>query len=86
MGPPLSVVVATFPDCETQVQWISLGAARWRTEVSPTYGTQEKEITGAMPSFQPTLTDAQIRQVAAFERSRYGSSDQQAALTDCGLG
>jgi mono/diheme cytochrome c family protein len=54
--------------------------------VSPTYGTQDKEITGAMPSFEPTLTDAQIRQVAAFERSRYGGLALPAALTDCGLG
>lgn len=86
VGPALSAVVATFPDCETQLQWISLGSARWRTEVSPTYGTQESEITGAMPSFEPTLTETQIRQVAAFERTRYGASTEARALTDCGLG
>ena len=86
VGPALSGVVATFPDCEAHLQWITLGSARWQTEVSPTYGTQENEITGAMPSFEPTLTDAQIRQVAAFERTRYGGLAQPVALIDCGLG
>jgi len=86
VGPALSEVVATFPNCDAHLQWISLGSARWRTEVSSTYGIQEKDITGAMPSFEPTLTEAQIRQVAAFERSRYGGSSQIEAVTDCGLG
>lgn len=86
VGPALSGVVATFPECETHLQWITLGSARWQTEVSPTYGTPEKEITGAMPSFETTLTDTQIRQVAAFERSRYGGSAQPVALMECGLG
>ena len=85
VGPNLSTVVATFPNCETHVQWITLGSGRWKDEVGPTYGSQGREITGAMPSFEGTLTEDQIRQVAAFERHRYGGSSQTAALTDCGL-
>ncbi len=85
VGPALSGVVATFPDCATQLRWISLGSERWSNEVGPSYGEQEKEITGAMPSFEPTLTNEQVRQIAAFERSRYGGSAETAALTDCGL-
>jgi mono/diheme cytochrome c family protein len=86
VGPDLSSVVGTFPDCETQIRWITLGAEKWVTEVGPTYGTQGKSITGTMPSFERTLTEAQIRQVAAFERFRYGGSGEAEAIADCDLG
>ncbi|MDP3983546.1 MAG: cytochrome c [Acidimicrobiia bacterium] len=85
-GAPLNSVVATFPDCETHIQWITLGSEGWKTEVGPTYGADEKDITAIMPSWQASLSEDQIRQVAAFERFRFGGSNQQEALAGCGLG
>ena len=84
-APAMIEVVATFPDCAVQQQWITLGSARWKEEVGETYGAQDKEITAVMPFFEGALTANQIAQVAAFERFQFGGASLEDALGDCGL-
>jgi len=83
VGPNLNGVLATFPDCDTHIEWISLGSERWAAEVGPTYGAANKPVTGVMPSFAGTLSEEQIRQVAAFERFRYAGATGEDALSSC---
>ena len=82
-APPLTTVLETFPDCETHIQWVTLGSDRWKEEVGLVYGAPGKEITAVMPSFESVLTEEEIRQVAAFERFRFGGGDMDAVLADC---
>jgi mono/diheme cytochrome c family protein len=84
-GPALTDVVTTFGQCQDQLEWIGRGSDRHKAEVGPTYGDQDKQITGVMPGFEGVLTTRQIAQVAAFERSRFGGQEESAALGECGL-
>lgn len=84
-APALGDVASTFSRCEDQMEWIALGSERYRTEIAPTYGDSDKEITGVMPEFGQTLTDAEIAQVAAFERHQFGGIAAEAAVDSCGL-
>ena len=84
-APALTSVLETFPDCETHVQWVTLGSDRWKEEVGPVYGAPGKEITAIMPSFEAVLSAEEIQQVASFERFRFGGGEMEAVLSDCGL-
>lgn len=84
-APALTEVLETFPSCDDQVYWITLGSDRWSKEEGPTYGATGKPITAVMPSFEPTLSEQQIRQVAAYERWVAGGQELEAAVSDCGL-
>ena len=84
-APALTSVIETFPDCETHVQWVTIGSQRWQEEVGPVYGAPGREITAVMPSFESILTDAEIQQVASFERFRFGGAEMGAVLADCGF-
>ncbi len=85
-APALTSVLETFPDCETQRQWITIGSERWKDEVGSVYGAPGKEITAIMPSFEAVLTAEEIQQVASFERLRFGGGDMETVLADCGFG
>jgi mono/diheme cytochrome c family protein len=84
-GPALANVVATFPLCADHQHWVTLGTARWKEEVGPTYGSANTEVTKIMPSFEETLTSEQIAEVAAFERFSFGGATADEALSSCGL-
>jgi mono/diheme cytochrome c family protein len=84
-APALTSVLQTFPDCETHRRWVTLGSERWQEEVGPVYGAPGREITAIMPSFEAVLTEEEIRQVASFERVRFGGEEAGAVLADCGL-
>lgn len=84
VGRALDTVVADFPDCAEQVRWISLGSSRWEDEVGPTFGASQTLVSGGMPEYEGTLTDAEIGAVAAFTRIRFGGQAEAEALTDCG--
>ena len=84
-APALTSVLETFPECDTHRRWVTLGSERWQEEVGAVYGAQGKEITAIMPSFEAVLTEEEIRQVAAFERVRFGGGEMAAVLADCGL-
>jgi mono/diheme cytochrome c family protein len=84
-APALTEVLVTFPDCATQRQWITLGSKRWEEEVGPTYGAPNKEITAVMPGMESTLSEDEIQQVAAYERTVIGGGEREAVLADCGL-
>jgi mono/diheme cytochrome c family protein len=84
-APALTAVLDTFPACDMQMQWITLGSEGWKDQVGPTYGAPGKEITAVMPSFGSVLTEVEIRQVAAFERSFIAEGAADAVLADCGL-
>lgn len=85
-GPPLTGVLETFPSCDDHVRWITLGSQRWVDEVGPSYGTQGKPVGGAMPSHEDTLSETELRQIAMYERVRFGESDIGTEKTACGLG
>ena len=85
-APPLTSVLETFPGCDIHRQWVTIGSDRWQEEVGPVYGAPGKEITAIMPSFEAVLTEVEIQQVAAFERSRFGGGEVTEVLADCGLG
>lgn len=84
VGPPLADVRVTFPDCATHVEWVRLGSVRWKEEVGPTYGSADRRIEGNMPSFDD-LTDVQLRQIAFYERVRFGAAEPEGERTACGL-
>jgi hypothetical protein len=76
-------VLNTFPNCASHLQWVTLGSERWKNEVGPTYGTDDKEIAAVMPSFGAQLTLTQIRQVVAYERVQFGGADTETTLAEC---
>ena len=84
-APALDGVLETFSTCEDQRTWISLGSQRWKEEVGPTYGDDGKEITAVMPAFSESLSEAEIAQVAAFERHQFGGDSEEEVLSDCEL-
>ena len=84
-APALTSVLETFPDCATHRQWVTLGSERWKDEVGLVYGAPGKEITAIMPSFEAVLTEEEIKQVASFERFRFGGGEMNTVLADCGL-
>lgn len=86
IGPALTAVRETFPDCETHIRWIRLGSKRWSEEVGPTYGAADTVIEGTpMPSFD-SLSDVEIRRIAMYERVRFGGGELESERTACGLG
>ncbi len=84
VGPALAGVIATFPDCDTQVNWITLGSQGWKDEVGDTYGSGATPIEGSMPGFG-SLSDYDRRAVAFYERVEFGGGDPAAEREACGL-
>jgi hypothetical protein len=86
VGPALDLVVETWPSCDQQVEWVSIGSERWRAEYGETYGATDNQITAVMPQHDDRLSPAEIRKVSAFERIQYGGQEESAAFADCGVG
>ncbi len=84
-GPALAGVLTTFPACDDQIHWVTLGSVKWTEENGPTYGAGGKEITAVMPEFGESLSDSEIQQVVSFERFKFGGGEMEATLDDCGL-
>ena len=84
-GPSLESVTETFPACNDQIEWITLGSDQWAKTYGGTYGALEVAVKGGMPSHADALTPAQIAAVAAFERSAYGGLDERTAIEQCGV-
>lgn len=84
IGPALSEVHETFPDCATQQKWISLGSEGWKKNVGDTYGATDKPIDKVMPTFNQ-LSETQLAQVAVYERVRFGGGDLETERNACGL-
>jgi hypothetical protein len=76
-------VVATFGDCADLVEWVSLGSTAWKDARGPVYGATEKPVSGGMPGFGGSRSDAELRAVAAFVRSEFGGETGPDALTAC---
>ena len=85
VGPGLAGVVATWPSCQDQQEWIALGSEGWRAEHGQVYGATSKPIEGGMPAHSGTLTADQIAAVAAFERVEYGGADLESTVRECGV-
>ncbi|MFQ5966976.1 MAG: c-type cytochrome [Acidimicrobiia bacterium] len=85
IGRPLADVVSVFPECAIHVTWITIGSVRWLEEVGPTYGAGNRAPEGIMPSFGGTLTDEQIRVVAAYERADFGGVTESVAFAGCSV-
>jgi mono/diheme cytochrome c family protein len=84
VGPALNDVLVTFPDCATHIRWVELGSEGWRREVGPTYGAQAKPAAGQMPAFGG-LTEPELRQIAYYQRVRFGGAEPDEARRACGL-
>lgn len=84
-APALTGVAETFPDCEDQRLWISLGSKEWEERFGPTYGATDQEITAIMPSFKTVLTETEVAQVAAYERFQFAGLSVGDAVAGCGL-
>lgn len=84
-GPALANVLTTFPACDDQIHWVTLGSVKWTEQNGPTYGAQGKEITAVMPRFGGSLSPEEVRQVVSFERFKFGGGDMDETLADCGL-
>jgi mono/diheme cytochrome c family protein len=84
-GSALDDVLSVFPDCEEQVSWITLGSTGWEDQIGPTYGAVNREIERAMPGFDGSLSEAEIRLVAAWQRYRFGAQEAAAAASACGV-
>lgn len=85
VGPAFDDVVATWPSCVDQIEWIRLGSEGWKAEKGDTYGASAKPVDGGMPAQAGNLTEAQIAAVAAFERITYGGAEEALTLADCGV-
>ncbi|HJU81977.1 MAG TPA: cytochrome c [Acidimicrobiia bacterium] len=83
-GPALTDVVATFPECEDHQVWVTLGSMEWENQFGPIYGATNKEITAIMPSFKNVLSEAEIAEVASFERFQFGGLSATEAVAGCG--
>lgn len=84
-GPALDGVVETFPACEDQVRWVTLGSLRWSEEIGDTYGATGKPVQGGMPENGARLTEEEIEAVTVFERVRYGGQPLADVAADCGV-
>jgi mono/diheme cytochrome c family protein len=84
-GPALAGVLATFPACDDQIEWVTLGSVKWAEQNGSNYGAQSKDITAVMPEFGDSLSAEEIKQVVSFERFKFGGGDMGPTLTDCGL-
>lgn len=76
-------VVATFPACADQLRWVSLGSARWKRDVGPSYGAQSKLVAGGMPGFGSRLDEEQLASVVIFTRVRFGGLEAAEVAADC---
>ncbi len=81
VGPALSAVNETFVSCDDQMLWVALGSEQWKEQVGPRLG--DREITGVMPPFGQVLTEAEIAQVAAYQRHAFAGEPEDAALAAC---
>ena len=85
-GPSLHDVAATFPRCETHLEWVRLGAQRWIEVHGNTYGESSKPVElGVMPSTEDSMTDDERRTVVAYERVEFGGIAEEAVRVDCGI-
>jgi mono/diheme cytochrome c family protein len=88
VGPAFSsgAILVTFPSgsCSDHAAWVGLGTSGWPES---TYGATDKPVggVGLMPSFEASLTEDQIAQVALYERVAFGGQDLAEAEADCGL-
>jgi mono/diheme cytochrome c family protein len=71
VGPALDTVLEVWPDYRDHMMWIKLGDAGWPAD---TYGALGKAKGVGMPG-HPTLTDAELAQVALYERAAFGGLD-----------
>jgi len=76
-------VLVTFPACADQLRWVSLGSARWKRDVGPSYGAQSKLVTGGMPGFGSRLDTEQLESVVSFTRVEFGGLEASEAVADC---
>lgn len=76
-------VIGDFPVCADQIQWVTLGSARWRRDVGPTYGAQSKPVRGGMPGFGDRLDEERLKSVVTFTRVEFGGLDAAEAATQC---
>lgn len=84
-APSLRDVEATFPSCDTHIEWVTLGSEGWKLTHGDTYGSTHKPITAAMPAHGERLTPTELALVASFERIQYGGLEEAAVFSACGL-
>jgi len=71
-------IYETFPDFQTQFEWVRLGSAGWQAERGATYGANGKPVQGGMPGFgEDQLTDAELVYIILYERILGGESPDE---------
>lgn len=75
--------MGTFPACDIQVDWVSLGSARWAWERGSSYGDVNKPVRGGMPGFGNRLKTDQIRKIVSFTRAEFAGGDPGRVVEDC---
>ena len=85
VGPEMSQVLETFPSCDDQIHWITLGSDRWLDEVGPTYGEPARPVEGGMAPIGDQLSPEEIAAVAMYERVRFGGLEIEEASRQCGI-
>jgi len=85
VGPSLAGVTETFPSCDDQIEWISLGSDNWKQIYGEVYGAPGNPVEGGMPSHAESLSPQEIAAVAAWERATYGGITVEAAIAQCGI-
>lgn len=78
VGPAFSggSIYETFPNFETQFQWVRLGSEGWRAEVGDTYGAPDKPVNGGMPGFgEDAISDADLLYLILHERMGLGGEN-----------
>ena len=83
IGPDLSGVLRTFSSCDTQVEWVSLGSAKWSQQRGSSYGDANKPVRGGMPGFGERLEERQIRRIVSFTRTEFAGGDQGEVVESC---
>jgi len=71
-------IYETFPDFQTQFEWVRLGSAGWQAERGDTYGANGKPVQGGMPGFgEDQLSDAELLYIILFERTLGGENPNE---------
>jgi mono/diheme cytochrome c family protein len=83
VGPSFDDVLAIWPSCADQIEWVSLGSDGWEAAHGSAYGAQGTPVAGGMPGWKDTLQPEEIAEVVAFERVQYGGGDRASVLADC---
>jgi len=78
-GPGMTSIVDHFPECADLVEWISLGSSQWQDTYGDTYGADATPVSGGMPGFGGSRTEAELQAVSTYVRAQFGGESRAEA-------